>query len=268
MSSVGSPNILNTMDVTADAQRKSGASLLDGHEQGDDVQYDYSHLRRDKLTTIVILEPRLLLRELVSECLRGQLGSPIIADVQSASTFAEWVEAAHRHPPTVVVLCCLGPTSDEKPCWQEMQEIRQVFPSLPIIVMADSDRLDDVHRAMEGGARGYIPTNTPAAVVIGALRLVVAGGVYIPASCLRSARPDEEARGTVNRRKLPMFTTRQAAVVDALRKGKANKLIAYELNMRESTVKVHVRNIMKRLNAKNRTEVAYKASKLMGEDGA
>nr|WP_246482341.1 LuxR C-terminal-related transcriptional regulator [Methylopila capsulata] len=56
------------------------------------------------------------------------------------------------------------------------------------------------------------------------------------------------------------FTARQAAVVDALRQGKANKIIAYELNMRESTVKVHVRNIMRKLKAKNRTEVAFMTS--------
>jgi len=60
-----------------------------------------------------------------------------------------------------------------------------------------------------------------------------------------------------------MFTARQMAVVDALRRGKANKIIAYELEMRESTVKVHVRNIMKKLKATNRTEVAYKANLLL-----
>jgi len=57
-----------------------------------------------------------------------------------------------------------------------------------------------------------------------------------------------------------IFTLRQAEVVQALRKGKANKIIAYELNLRESTVKVHIRNIMKKLKATNRTEVAYKLS--------
>ena len=59
-----------------------------------------------------------------------------------------------------------------------------------------------------------------------------------------------------------MFTMRQAEVVQALRKGKANKIIAYELNLRESTVKVHIRNIMKKLKATNRTEVAYKINDL------
>jgi DNA-binding NarL/FixJ family response regulator len=53
------------------------------------------------------------------------------------------------------------------------------------------------------------------------------------------------------------FTSKQMAVSEALRRGKANKIIAYELNMCESTVKVHVRNVMKKLRAKSRAEAAY-----------
>jgi DNA-binding NarL/FixJ family response regulator len=55
------------------------------------------------------------------------------------------------------------------------------------------------------------------------------------------------------------------AVVEALRRGRANKIIAHELNLRESTVKVHIRNIMKKLNATNRTEVAYKIRDMFPE---
>jgi len=62
---------------------------------------------------------------------------------------------------------------------------------------------------------------------------------------------------------LGSFSSRQANVIEALRRGKSNKVIAYELNMCESTVKVHVRNIMKRLNAKNRTEVAFMANEML-----
>lgn len=63
-----------------------------------------------------------------------------------------------------------------------------------------------------------------------------------------------------------MFTVRQAEVVEALRKGKANKIIAYELKLRESTVKVHIRQIMKKLKATNRTEVACKLNSLFSGD--
>ena len=60
-----------------------------------------------------------------------------------------------------------------------------------------------------------------------------------------------------------LFTERQMAVVEALRRGRANKIIAHELQLRESTVKVHIRNIMKKLNATNRTEVAFKIRDLL-----
>ena len=58
-------------------------------------------------------------------------------------------------------------------------------------------------------------------------------------------------------------TARELAVVRAIQHGKSNKVIAYELGMCESTVKVHVRRVMKKLKAKNRTEVAIKSSELL-----
>jgi DNA-binding NarL/FixJ family response regulator len=60
---------------------------------------------------------------------------------------------------------------------------------------------------------------------------------------------------------------RQVAVVEGIRKGNPNKMIAHELNLRESTVKVHIRNIMKKLNSKNRTELSYIANKIETDGG-
>ena len=69
------------------------------------------------------------------------------------------------------------------------------------------------------------------------------------------------------RNRISGLSSREKDVLEGLVAGKANKIIAYELNMRESTVKVHVRNIMKKLHATNRTEVAYLASRLLtGEE--
>jgi DNA-binding NarL/FixJ family response regulator len=95
------------------------------------------------------------------------------------------------------------------------------------------------------------------------MRLVLAGGVFVPASSLIAARlaPNKTSNGAPQAN--GMFTARQVAVIEAVRRGKANKIIAHELNMRESTVKVHVRNIMKKLKARNRTEVAYMTSALL-----
>ncbi|MBX9589277.1 MAG: response regulator transcription factor [Hyphomonadaceae bacterium] len=143
----------------------------------------------------------------------------------------------------------------------------QLIRELPTVLMSDTEQPEDVLWAIDCGVQGFIPTNLSLHVVIEALRLVRAGGVFVPATSLIPA-----LRGRGSSAQLPerdrsptMFTARQAAVVEAIGKGKANKIIAHELNMCESTVKVHVRNIMKKLSAKNRTEVALMANRLLSE---
>jgi DNA-binding NarL/FixJ family response regulator len=93
-----------------------------------------------------------------------------------------------------------------------------------------------------------------------AIRFVGAGGTYIPPQCLLSARQANAAPSEQDSEN--GITVRELKVIQGIRQGKPNKVIAYELNMCESTVKVHVRNIMKKLHARNRTEVAMKAGEL------
>src|SRR5690606_40289096 len=93
---------------------------------------------------------------------------------------------------------------------------------------------------------------------VGVANLARAGGTFVPASSVLSMRHLIDAGSHETRSFAGMFTQRQAEVAQALRRGKANKIIAYELRLRESTVKVHIRNIMKKLKATNRTEVVYK----------
>ena len=92
-----------------------------------------------------------------------------------------------------------------------------------------------------------------------ALRLISAGGTFVPANALRStaAKPDDQPEGERQRRSDGRdLTPRELSVIDLLREGKPNKLIAARLDMQESTVKVHVRSILKKLNATNRTHAA------------
>jgi DNA-binding NarL/FixJ family response regulator len=94
-----------------------------------------------------------------------------------------------------------------------------------------------------------------------AVRFVLAGGTYAPMDCLvgRGGIGDAPSQPSTS----GLVTARELAVVRAIQKGKSNKIIAYELNMCESTVKVHVRRIMKKLNAKNRTDVAIKSQSVL-----
>jgi DNA-binding NarL/FixJ family response regulator len=153
--------------------------------------------------------------------------------------------------------------NDEQVLVQDTMALEKSGVSLPVVVMSDMDALPKVLVALKAGVRGYIPTSTPLPIAMEAMRLVSAGGTYIPAECVLAASTTAIWQPTSHISNQNPFTTRQLQVVEALRRGKANKLIAYELNMCESTVKVHVRQIMKKLNARNRTEAAFKASQLL-----
>ncbi len=145
---------------------------------------------------------------------------------------------------------------------EQIRELSAGFRFIPVVVLADSDNLEQILRALENGARGYIPTSVDINVCIEAVALAMSGGTFIPASSVLAMRHLIDDRVQRTQHLYAMFTLREAEVVEALRRGKQNKIIAYELKMCESTVKVHIRNIMKKLKATNRTEVAYKLSEL------
>ena len=98
------------------------------------------------------------------------------------------------------------------------------------------------------------------------MRLVKAGRHLVPASSLNSARQKAEVCGS--RAQNRTISRCQTEVIEAVpARGRPNKVIAYELNMRESTVKVHIRHIMRKLKATNRTQVAFLTNGMFEHDG-
>jgi DNA-binding NarL/FixJ family response regulator len=142
---------------------------------------------------------------------------------------------------------------------QQLAPLKNLLEIAPVIILSAADRPNSVIEALDNGARGYIPTaSTSLELAIEIIRLVRAGGTFVPPSSLALRRTN--GRDVTSR--MPsagQFTPRQMAVLNHLKLGKANKTIAYELAMSESTVKVHIRNIMKKMKATNRTEVACRA---------
>lgn len=211
--------------------------------------------------TVVIIERRELIRDCLAQALRATGNHEVIA----FSSLSEWLAICDHTAASLVVLSCAGRTEAEQ-IGQQMRRLVQVKKPLPAIVVSDSEDLTQVLGALNNGARGFIPTNISLDVAVEAMRVVNAGGVFVPASCLAAANAPA-ARPALENSGKGIFTARQAAVVDGIRRGKANKMIAYELNLRESTVKVHIRNIMKKLNARNRTEVAFIANSIENAGG-
>jgi DNA-binding NarL/FixJ family response regulator len=210
--------------------------------------------------SLVVLDSRKLGRE----CLAQSLVTHCIPmKVTAIASMQDWKNEEELHPPLTAILFNVGGHKfADQDLANEVTRLVCEFQAVPVVVLADTDDIAQILKALECGARGFIPASVGLDACVEAIKLAIAGGIFVPASSLFAMR---EFLGSSIREPTPistMFTPRQAAVAEALLRGKANKIIAYELNMCESTVKVHVRNIMKKLKAKNRTEVAFKVRSL------
>lgn len=139
----------------------------------------------------------------------------------------------------------------------------------PVVVVSVCERAQDVHRAITAGAAGYVPKSSNPEVMINALKLVLSGGIYIPPNVL-SLTGDREGLNTMLASKvrddsasLNRLTGRQREVMALLAQGKSNKEIAGELGLAAGTVKIHVSNIFKTLNVRNRTQAVLAAGEVM-----
>jgi DNA-binding NarL/FixJ family response regulator len=213
--------------------------------------------------SLVIIDNRALDRECFAQSIAAhKTGMEVLA----FGSIEDWKNKEDDHPPLAAILLNVGGRRITEPdIAGEISRLASEFAT-PVIVLADTDELSQIMKALEYGARGYIPSSVGIDVCVEAISLALAGGIFVPASSVLAVRQTLASGGEATPPMGGMFTLRQAEVVEALRRGKANKIIAYELNLRESTVKVHIRNIMKKLKATNRTEVAYKINDLFPGD--
>jgi DNA-binding NarL/FixJ family response regulator len=144
-----------------------------------------------------------------------------------------------------------------------LARLREASPATPVAILSATDDREHVHQALALGAAGYIPKSAGSDVILNAIRLVLAGGVYLPVSLVQpdSAEPSEiELNGSSD--VSHGLTPRQHEVLELLTQGLSNKQIARRLGVAENTVRVHVAAILRLLGASNRTEAGYRALRL------
>lgn len=136
---------------------------------------------------------------------------------------------------------------------------RAAFPDIPVVVLSASEQIDSIQKLLAAGALGYLTKASPSDVILGALRLVLAGGVYIPPSILDPGDGQPVLPESVRHAAL---TSRQIDVLRELAKGLSNKQIAISLEVTEGTVKIHLAAIFRILKVNNRTEAVLVAQKM------
>ena len=187
----------------------------------------------------------------------------ILADLDSDVTIQEvgsgdeLLRAARECSYDLVLMDMLMPGMNQ--C-DVITALKDIQPELPIIIVSMLDSPSIIRSTVAAGASGFIPKTSTSEIMTEAIRLVLAGGVYLPPSVLGSheeGRHDDDITVAV-----PLdahLTRQQRAVLAELSLGKSNKEIAQSLAISEATVKVHLAAIMRTLKVRNRTQVVLAA---------
>ena len=197
---------------------------------------------------------RLMLRELAPDM-----------DVSEAEDCAQALAMAHEH----FDLILLDMNMPGVQGLEGLHCIKQAWPIAFVVVLSGEEGASLVRGAIEQGACGFVPKSSSPEVMIRALQLVLAKGIYLPAQVLNvnwtgsaSVAPAAPA-GTPGIQSIPAgMTERQAEVLRLALKGAPNKVIARELGISEGTVKSHLSTVFRLLNVRNRTEALYCAARM------
>jgi DNA-binding NarL/FixJ family response regulator len=173
--------------------------------------------------------------------------TPDMTTVAQAGSGEEAVELYEKYLPDITLMDL------RLPGMSGVEAIRILMArhrNAKFVVLTTYEGDEDIHQALEAGARSYIIKGMPHDALVSALRRVHSGGRFIPppvSRALSSRLPNSD------------LSAREREVLDLLVKGRSNKEIATELGISESTVKCHVSVILMRLNVTDRTQAVVTA---------
>ncbi len=144
--------------------------------------------------------------------------------------------------------------------YEGIGQLSRDYPDTPIIVITSSDKPDDVAKALDAGALGLILKSTDSEDILASLRLMLNSGVSIHPSTISVKKKDKSLAQAST---LEGLTPRQREVLHKLCQGDSNKRIALDMDLSESTVKLHVRAILRGLGVENRTQAVLAAQDML-----
>ena len=156
-----------------------------------------------------------------------------------------------------------------------LRTIREAFDGVPVALLSAEVNTDVIRSAIAQGAMGFVPKSASSQVFVAAMRLILAGGTYLPPHAFTTWQaPDANSglqSGTAvavhngreeNAIDIARLTDRQLEVLMKAVQGKPNKVIARETNLAEGTVKSHLSAAFRLINVSNRTEAVFRAAQL------
>ena len=193
---------------------------------------------------ILAVDDHQLIRTGLSAFLRTEAGMEVVAE---ASNGEEAIERYREFRPDIVLMDLSMPVMDGLAA---TRAILDEFPDARVIVLTTYDGDENIHRALEAGARGYLLKDILVDQMAEAIRAGSRGGTGVPRAV--AAKLAEYAP------RVPL-TPRETEVLSLVAKGLSNAEVAERIGRTEGTVKVHLKNILQKLGANDRTEAVTTA---------
>lgn len=193
---------------------------------------------------ILLVDDHLVVRMGLRSLLEVQPDMTVVADVAGG---VEAVKAFAEHHPDITLMDLRMPDLSGP---EATAAIRQKFPAARVLVLTTFDSDEDIYRALEAGAAGYLLKNTDGEALLETIRAVHAGNYRLPADI---------SQRLAQRRAAPRLSPRELDVLQLIVQGQSNKEIGATLGLAENTVKCHVKMILEKLDVADRTQAATTA---------
>jgi DNA-binding NarL/FixJ family response regulator len=212
---------------------------------------------------ILVVDDHQLIREALRGVLKELRRDAVILEAPNAAQ-AEQIITEQGD----INLVLLDLTLPDRDGFSLLEELRRRYPAISVVVLSATQDRSNVVKALDLGASGYIPKSARREVMLSAIQLVLAGGIYIPPQILEREPPTAAAvTQVVDREWIEIcgsqagLTGRKIDVLTLMMQGMNNKTICRVLNLAEPTVKNHVSAILRAFKVTNRTEVVIAVNK-------
>ena len=201
-------------------------------------------------STVVIIDDHPLFRKGVRQLLDLE---PELQVVAEASSGEEGVQQVARHQPDLVLLDL---NMKGMGGLRALEAIKRRHPETRVVILTVSDNSDDLIGTIRAGANGYLLKDMEPEEMLVCLKDAVSGKTVISTELTGQLAKALHQEATANSRSVKELTEREIQILRGVADGKSNKLIARDLDITEGTVKVHVKNLLHKLNFHSRVEAA------------
>jgi two-component system, NarL family, response regulator len=233
-------DISRRVDRLRDVSRHSACqSQVDSNERESTALPQEAATSQSESLTVLVADEHPVVREGLVALINRQADMRVVGE---ASNGREAVERFIAHRPSVAFLALRLPVMNGV---EAVEAIREKVPTARLVIFTTCQNEEAIYRAVQAGAGGFVPKDTPAGDLIECIRTVSNGGTWIPPAV---------AAKLAKRVAAPELTPREMEVLRLVVRGKSNKEIGVALDISEATVKVHMTHILEKLKVTGRTE--------------